>query len=89
LNPWEYDYVNGRAVPGDGRIDYDKAFPPFVSHKRVTLDSAHAKQMCREENGGSWGTIYNEVVEQAERYLKCVNEEVKIVTDPVLLSGKK
>jgi len=81
-NPWEYDYVNGRAVPGDGRIDYDKAFPPgFVSHKRVTLDSAHAKQMCWEENGGSWGTIYKEVVEQAERYLECVNEEEITVTD--------
>jgi len=76
LNPWEYDYVNGRAVPGDGRIDFDKAFPPgFISHKRLALDSAHAKQMCWEESGGSWGRIYEEVVEQAEGYLKGKKEE--------------
>ena len=42
LNEWEYDYINGRSVPGDGRIDFDKAFPPeFITHKVVTLDSAH------------------------------------------------
>jgi hypothetical protein len=76
LNPWEYDYINGRSVPGDGRIDFDKAFPPdFVPHARVTLDSAHAKQMCWEESGGSWGKIYDEVVEQVERYLERLNEE--------------
>lgn len=77
LNPWEYDYINGRSVPGDGRIDYDKAFPPsFVTHKRVTLDSPHAKQMCWEESGGSWGKIYEEVVIQAEEYMeKLKNEE--------------
>ncbi|KAL7534441.1 hypothetical protein ACHAXR_005879 [Thalassiosira sp. AJA248-18] len=71
LNPWEYDYINGRSVPGDGRIDYDKAFPPgFVSHKRIALGSAHAKQMCWEESGGSLGTIYKEVLQQAEDYLE-------------------
>jgi hypothetical protein len=58
LNPYEYDYVNGRAVPGDGRIDFNKAFPPkFAPHKQIALDSPHAKQMCWEEKGGSWGTI--------------------------------
>eukprot|EP00581_Thalassiosira_minuscula_P009713 CAMPEP_0183709146 /NCGR_PEP_ID=MMETSP0737-20130205/5250_1 /TAXON_ID=385413 /ORGANISM="Thalassiosira miniscula, Strain CCMP1093" /LENGTH=674 /DNA_ID=CAMNT_0025937161 /DNA_START=507 /DNA_END=2531 /DNA_ORIENTATION=- len=75
LNRYEYDYVSGRSVPGDGRIDFDKAFPPgFVTHKRVALDSAHAKQMCWEESGGSWGRIYEEVVEQAEAYLKAERE---------------
>ena len=70
-NPYEYDYINGRAVPGDGRIDYDKAFPPdFVSHKRVTLDSPHTKQMCWESSSGSLGRVYEEVVHQAEEYLK-------------------
>ena len=70
-NPYEYDYINGRAVPGDGRIDYDKAFPPdFVSHKRVTLDSPHTKQMCWESSSGSLGRVYEEVVDQAEEYLK-------------------
>ena len=89
LNPWEYDYVNGRAVPGDGRIDFDKAFPPsFVSHKRVALNSAHAKQMCWEENGGSWGTIYREVFEQAERYLECVSKEEKTSADLTVLKSR-
>lgn len=76
LNAWEYDYVSGRAVPGDGRIDYDKAFPPgFVSHKRIKLSSAHAKQMCWEESGGSLGRVYEEVVEQAEEYLRRLQDE--------------
>eukprot|EP01082_Thalassiosira_pseudonana_P004106 g3787.t1 g3787 contig13:160472-160936(+) len=71
LNEYEYDYINGRSVPGDGRIDFDKAFPPaFVPHTRFSLSSAHAKQMCWEESGGSWGTVYSEVVKQAEEYLK-------------------
>jgi len=76
VNQWEYDYVSGRSVPGDGRIDFDKAFPPgFVSHKKVALDSAHAKQMCWEESGGNWGKIYEEVVEQAENYLTSEREK--------------
>ena len=84
FNPWEYDYINGRAVPGDGRIDYDKAFPPgFVSHKRIALGSKHASQMCWEESGGSWGRIYDEVVEQAESYLKLLKDEkVRAANNP-------
>mmetsp|Transcript_10547 Transcript_10547/g.21935 ORF Transcript_10547/g.21935 Transcript_10547/m.21935 type:complete len:857 (+) Transcript_10547:326-2896(+) len=70
-NDWEYDYINGRSVPGDGRIDFDKAFPPeFVPHKVVALDSAHAKQMCWEDSGGSWGTISNEVILQIECFIQ-------------------
>jgi len=86
LNPYEYDYVNGRAVPGDGRIDFNKAFPPdFAPHKQVALDSPHAKQICWEEKGGSWGTIYREVVDQAERYLD-LNEDKgqRAISDPVI-----
>ncbi len=75
-NPWEYDYLNGRSVPGDGRIDFDKAFPPdFIPHKRIALDSAHAKQMCWEESGGSWGKVYDEIVEQVERYMEKLNDK--------------
>jgi hypothetical protein len=75
-NHWEYDYLNGRSVPGDGRIDFDKAFPPdFVPHKRIILDSAHAKQMCWEESGGSWGKVYDEIVEQVERYVEKLNDK--------------
>jgi hypothetical protein len=70
FNTWEYDYLNGRSVPGDGRIDFDKSFPPsFISHKRVILRSAHAKQMCWEESGGSLNTIYKEVISMTEDYL--------------------
>jgi len=70
FNTWEYDYLNGRSVPGDGRIDFDKSFPPsFISHKRVTLRSAHAKQMCWEESGGSLNTVYKEVISMTEDYL--------------------
>jgi hypothetical protein len=70
VNMYEYDYTNGRSVPGDGRIDYDKAFPPSsIAFKKVTLDSAHAKQMCWEESGGSFARIYQEVVEQVTEYL--------------------
>ena len=70
-NMWEYDYINGRSVPGDGRIDFDKAFPPsFIAHKKVTLDSPHAKQMCWEESGGSFATIYKEVVDQITEYVE-------------------
>lgn len=66
---WEYDYVSGRSVPGDGRIDFDKSFPPKgTPYKQVCLDSMHAKQMCWEENGGSLGTIWAEVTKQIETY---------------------
>ena len=87
MNPYEYDYVNGRAVPGDGRIDFNKAFPPnFAPYKQIALDSPHAKQMCWEEKGGSWGTIYREVVDQAERYLD-LNEDkgqTRAISDPII-----
>ena len=70
FNEWEYDYINGRSVPGDGRIDYDGSFPPdFISHKRITLQSAHTKQMCWEQSGGSLGTVYKEVISMTEDYL--------------------
>jgi len=70
FNEWEYDYINGRSVPGDGRIDYDGSFPPsFVSHKRITLGSPHTKQMCWEQSGGSLGTVYKEVISMTEDYL--------------------
>jgi len=66
---WEYDYSSGRSVPGDGRIDFDKAFPKGnIPLKEITLDSLHAKQMTWEDNGGSWGKIWNEVVEQLQSY---------------------
>lgn len=70
FNEWEYDYINGRSVPGDGRIDYDGSFPPsFISHKRITLASPHTKQMCWEQSGGSLGTVYKEVMSMTEDYL--------------------
>ena len=70
FNEWEYDYINGRSVPGDGRIDFDGSFPPsFVSHKRITLGSPHTKQMCWEQSGGSLGTVYKEVISMTEDYL--------------------
>jgi pimeloyl-ACP methyl ester carboxylesterase len=47
----EYDYTSGRSVPGDGRIDFDKAFPDNVPHKKVHLSSKHSKQMCRQAEG--------------------------------------
>jgi len=68
---WEYDYSSGRSVPGDGRIDFDKAFPKIdVPIKKVALSSLHAKQMTWEDNGGSWGEIWNEVVMQLQSYKK-------------------
>ena len=40
---WEYDYVNGRSVPGDGRIDFVKAFPEIeLNMKKISLDTLHA-----------------------------------------------
>lgn len=66
---WEYDYSSGRSVPGDGRIDFDKAFPKGdMLIKKVTLDSLHTKQMVWEDNGGSWGKIWNEVEIQLQSY---------------------
>uniref|UniRef100_A0A7S2JRG6 Uncharacterized protein n=2 Tax=Leptocylindrus danicus TaxID=163516 RepID=A0A7S2JRG6_9STRA len=66
---WEYDYISGRSVQGDGRIDFDKAFPPdYVDCKKVRLDSMHAKQMCWKESGGSFDRIWKETVKQIARY---------------------
>lgn len=39
--------------------------------------------VCWEESGGSWGRIYEEVVEQAEGYLKLLREK-EGVTGPSL-----
>lgn len=71
-NAWEYDYVSGRSVPGDGRIDYAKAFPPAgVPCREVALDSAHAKQFCWEDRGGgSLGKIWAELEEQRAAYAR-------------------
>ena len=68
---WEYDYASGRTVPGDGRIDYDKSFPPEgTSYSAVDLDSLHAKQFCWEDNGGDLGKILDQVNRQLEAYRK-------------------
>lgn len=66
---FEYDYVNGRSVPGDGRIDFDKAFPVNnVSYEQISLGSVHAKQMCWSEAGGDWETVWNAVSKQIDIY---------------------
>lgn len=68
---WEYDYASGRTVRGDGRVDYDKSFPPKgTSFKRVDLDSLHAKQCCWEDTGGDLAKVFKEVNEQLENYLR-------------------
>ena len=63
---WEYDYISGRSVPGDGRIDFDKSFPPSnVDYSEVRLGYClHAKQMCKQEKGGSLEKVWKEVVDQ-------------------------
>jgi hypothetical protein len=67
---WEYDYGSGQSVPGDGRIDYDKSFPPNgVEYKTVDITSLHAKQFCWENNGdGNLGTIMKQVNDQLMVY---------------------
>jgi hypothetical protein len=67
---WEYDYGSGQSVPGDGRIDYDKSFPPNgVKYKTVDITSLHAKQFCWEDTGdGNLGTIMKQVNEQLMVY---------------------
>lgn len=82
-NTWEYDYVSGRAVPGDGRVDYDKAFPYWLPkdrdgndlYEKVPLRSLHAKQMCWEKSGGDLETISEKVDEQLSAYVRSVGEE--------------
>eukprot|EP00587_Corethron_hystrix_P009306 CAMPEP_0113325166 /NCGR_PEP_ID=MMETSP0010_2-20120614/17557_1 /TAXON_ID=216773 ORGANISM="Corethron hystrix, Strain 308" /NCGR_SAMPLE_ID=MMETSP0010_2 /ASSEMBLY_ACC=CAM_ASM_000155 /LENGTH=370 /DNA_ID=CAMNT_0000184841 /DNA_START=158 /DNA_END=1267 /DNA_ORIENTATION=+ /assembly_acc=CAM_ASM_000155 len=88
-NAWEYDYVSGTSVPGDGRIDYDKAFPPLgVEYKEVRLTSAHSKQMCREDKDGDLETIWREVELQLQNYIERENnhmvsnsEKTELVTE--------
>jgi len=66
---WEYDYASGRTVPGDGRIDYAKSFPPAgTTFKTVDLGSPHAKQCCWEASGGDLGTVWKQVNEQLRDY---------------------
>lgn len=76
---WEYDYISGRSVPGDGRIDFDKAFPDTgfnnkeqqqhrIQYKTIRLNSLHAKQMCWEDYGGNLQTILNAVQNQIDEY---------------------
>lgn len=73
---FEYDYVNGRSVPGDGRIDFDKAFPlNNVSYEQIPLGSVHAKQMCWSEAGGDWETVWKAVSEQIYIYNRSKNND--------------
>lgn len=70
LGSYVHDYVSGRSVKGDGRIDYDKAFPSNnVPFQKVPLHSPHSKQFCREENGGDFRKIWDEVNNQVETYM--------------------
>ena len=83
---WEYDYVSGRSVPGDGRLDFDKSFPPQnVPHKRVRLGFClHAKQMCWASSKGSLDTIWKETVRQIKNY-----EDKKKETANTINEGKR
>ena len=74
---WEYDYITGRSVPGDGRIDFDKSFPPEnVDYTEVRLGYClHAKQMCDPEKGGALDKVWKEVVEQIKLYDANIKEE--------------
>jgi len=76
-NPWEYDYLSGRSVPGDGRLDFDKSFPPTgIDYKAIRLgDVKHAKQMCHASSGGSLDRIWKETSKQIEQYENRVREE--------------
>jgi hypothetical protein len=66
---WEYDYASGRTVPGDGRIDYSKSFPPEgTSFSTVDLSSVHSKQFCWEDTGGDLGTVWQAVNQQLSDY---------------------
>jgi pimeloyl-ACP methyl ester carboxylesterase len=66
---YEYDYVSGRSVPGDGRVYFDAAFPPSTTHHSVVrLQSMHAKQLLWETKGGDLGSIWQQVVAQLHNY---------------------
>lgn len=72
---WEYDYASGRTVPGDGRIDYDKSFPPTgTSFQTIDIKSLHSKQFCWEEKGGDLSTVWEQVNQQLEDYYKTNND---------------
>eukprot|EP00978_Attheya_sp_CCMP212_P007301 scaffold16951_cov48-Attheya_sp.AAC.4 len=88
LCKWEYDYSSGRSVPGDGRIDYAKAFPSNqVSYREVRLNSTHAKQFCWEDNAGSWGKIWGEVVQQLQEYNKPESESKGALLDSTAMTA--
>lgn len=65
---FDYDYMSGRSVPGDGRINFCGAFP-LVRHKAVTLQCVHTKQFLWEDHGGELGTLMSEVDTQITEYL--------------------
>jgi pimeloyl-ACP methyl ester carboxylesterase len=65
---FDYDYSSGRAVPGDGRINFSGAFPP-VKHKKFKLQSLHAKQFLWKEHGGDLENILHEVNDQLHIFL--------------------
>lgn len=81
---YEYDYSNGRRVPGDGRLFFTGSFPP-VPHISRSLTSAHAKQFTWEKKGGSLGTIMKEVRLQAEAYTNSPALEQQRQTENVKL----
>eukprot|EP00550_Attheya_septentrionalis_P000197 CAMPEP_0198290022 /NCGR_PEP_ID=MMETSP1449-20131203/8019_1 /TAXON_ID=420275 /ORGANISM="Attheya septentrionalis, Strain CCMP2084" /LENGTH=777 /DNA_ID=CAMNT_0043988445 /DNA_START=206 /DNA_END=2539 /DNA_ORIENTATION=+ len=88
LCKWEYDYSSGRSVPGDGRIDYAKAFPSNqVSYREVRINSTHAKQFCWEDNAGSWGKIWGEVVQQLQEYSKPESESKSVLLDSTAMTA--
>jgi hypothetical protein len=64
---YDYDYMSGRTVPGDGRINFSGAFPP-VRHAAVELESAHAKQFLWEDHDGDLKKIMREVDSQITEY---------------------
>ena len=61
---YEYDYVSGRRVPGDGRLYFTGSFPP-CDHVPVQIQAPHAKQFLLENAGGDLETILRLVEEQA------------------------
>jgi hypothetical protein len=46
----------------------------------------HAKQMCWEEYGGSFGTIWTEVTKQLERHLLTRSKQDGIKVDQYFIS---
>ena len=89
-NPWEYDYISGRSVPGDGRLDFDKSFPPTgIDYKAIRLgDVKHAKQMCHASSGGSLDRIWKETSKQIEQYEIRIREENEEAQNMALANSK-